>query len=76
MYLLNINSIFFSKVNDYDDKESTIDILELIDKDNIFNKLAFDDLPYYSIIDKVQYARDRFNKNGSLINIILDLSQI
>ena len=65
--LKKLETILLSKVDP--DSES-----ELIDEDDSFHELMFDNLPYSSISDKVKYIRDGVVKKGELINLLLDPS--
>ena len=69
MYLKKLETILLSKVDP--DSEP-----ELIDEDDSFYELTFDNLPYSSISDKVKYIRDSLVKKSELINLLLDPSQM
>ena len=62
-------TILLSKVDP--DSES-----KLIDKNDSFHELMFDNLPHSSISDKVKYIRDGVVKKSELINLLLDPSQM
>ena len=62
-----LETILLSKVDP--DSES-----KLIDEDDSFNELIFDDLPHSSVGDKVKYICDGVVKKGELINLLLDPS--